>query len=357
MKAIQLITNLTRSSSAAYEVANKMVVSGPPASGKTTIIHAMQLALSGEAHEFGARDAAKAKRMVMSLKHPSAANAHSILHFDEGSKAMWKDGKRENCIPPYRFIVPEIYGFMASSPIKFYTFLYQNLLAREVSERLLSTLTQELATFVSRMPQETSYGRFFAAVTMLGSLKREASTKIKNIEIAIDTIDEFDEFSQNRSLLLERRASEVERAAVAKKLLEDATSVMAEACRTSLGPLEETINTYLTKIEGVPDLHVRIEAGKAPAIGRSLHDEVLVPASSGSETARIAAAIGCAVAEIQRESQIAVVLPDRGLTSEVAAGIAKSLDHAPCMVIIQTCECKKALPKGWAHVALSSRES
>lgn len=357
MKATQLVTNLTRSASKTYTVEDKLVVSGPPASGKTTIIHAMQLALSGEAHEFGARDAAKAKRMVMSLKHPSAANAHSILHFEDGTKAVWRDGKREGTAPLYRFIVPEVYGFMASSPIKFYTFLYQNLLPQEDAERLLSDLRGELATFVSRMPQKTAYERFFAAVTMLSSLKRESSTKVKNLEIAIDTIDEFDEFSQNRPLLLERRAAEVSKGAQAKSLLADAVNTMSENCRTYLNHTEETINSYLTKIEGVPDLCVRIEAGKTPTIGRWLQDKVLVPASSGSETARIAAAIGCAVAEIQRNSRIAVVLPDRGLTSEVAAGIAKSLDHARCMVIIQTCEFKKGLPKGWEHVALAARES
>jgi len=269
---------------------------------------------------------------------------------------MWKDGKRENCSPPYRFIVPEIYSFMASSPIKFYTFLYQNLLPQEDAERLLSDLRGELATFVSRMPQETAYDRFFAATDMLGSLKREASTKVKNLEIAIDTIDEFDEFSQNRPLLLKRRAAEVDKGDQAKKLLAEAVHTMSENCRTYLNHAEEAINSYLKPIEGVPDLTVRIEAGKAPTIGRWLHDKVLVPASSGSETARIAAAIGCAIAEIQQERRIAVVLPDRGLTSEVAAGIAKGLSRAPCMVIIQTCECKKALPKGWAHVALPPRE-
>lgn len=139
----------------------------------------------------------------------------------------------------------------------------------------------------------------------------------------------------------------LKRAQICLKGLQDAQETLVRKYRSRI---EKQINSYL----GEGNLKVGFEFLKSTAyVGRCLEGAVL-PATSGSETARIVAAIGCALAQENPDRAIALILPDRGYDTKTLQIIQGQLVKAPCLTIIQTCSFPK-LQTGWTELALKAR--
>jgi len=67
-----------------------MLLIGDNGSGKTAILNAIELALTGQAHDLGGRDAAKATVLLQSLIPEGADELYSIITFDTGASVEWR---------------------------------------------------------------------------------------------------------------------------------------------------------------------------------------------------------------------------------------------------------------------------
>jgi len=101
-------------------LSDNIFISGPNGSGKTAIINAVELALTGEARDLGGRDKAKAASILKGLLHPDENSLFAVVKLSNGKSASWvmERGKRPKHEPiggSVHFLLPEILGALKGS--------------------------------------------------------------------------------------------------------------------------------------------------------------------------------------------------------------------------------------------------
>ncbi len=101
-------------------LAKNLFISGPNGSGKTALINALELALTGEARDLGGRDKAKASKILEGLLHPNETSLFAVVKLSNGKTASWvmERGKRPKHQPldgDVHFLLPEILGALKGS--------------------------------------------------------------------------------------------------------------------------------------------------------------------------------------------------------------------------------------------------
>jgi len=101
-------------------LSENIFISGPNGSGKTALINAVELALTGEARDLGGRDKAKASSVLQGLLHPDEDSLFAVVKLSNGKTASWvmERGKRAVHQPvegPVHFLLPEILGALKGS--------------------------------------------------------------------------------------------------------------------------------------------------------------------------------------------------------------------------------------------------
>lgn len=101
-------------------LSKNLFISGPNGSGKTALINAVELALTGEARDIGGRDKAKASTILTGLLHPHEDSLFAVVKLSNGKTASWvmERGKRPVHQPvdgSVHFLLPEILGALKGS--------------------------------------------------------------------------------------------------------------------------------------------------------------------------------------------------------------------------------------------------
>jgi hypothetical protein len=356
---LTITTNLTYSEPREFNLKQHTLLKGPSGAGKTSLIHALQVGLTGEAHEFGARSSAKSKALLTMKVHPSSSrNAFAEVSTEDWESA-WDNGKVVKEAPEaWYFPVPDIYSAIAGSKPTLVAFLYDWFLddkdCKDIWKGIKLVEAAKLweeggGKYTKEQPKERlSY--LISAMKSSVSASRKEVTQMTSVREVLSGFAEGEEYEKaykalkTQTLGAEKR---LKRAQECLKGLQDAQETLVRKYRTRI---EKQINNYL----GEGNLKVGFEFLKSSAyVGRCLEGAVL-PATSGSETARIVAAIGCAIAQENPEKAIALVLPDRGYDTKTLQIIQGQLVKAPCLTIIQTCSFPK-LQTGWTELALKAR--
>jgi energy-coupling factor transporter ATP-binding protein EcfA2 len=101
-------------------LSQNLFISGPNGSGKTALINALELALTGEARDLGGRDKAKAAKILEGLLHPNEDSLFALVKLSNGKTASWvmERGKRPKHQPidgDAHFLLPELLGALKGS--------------------------------------------------------------------------------------------------------------------------------------------------------------------------------------------------------------------------------------------------
>ena len=356
---LTITTNLTYAEPQEFRLEQHTLLKGPSGAGKTTLIHALQVGLTGEAHEFGARSSAKSKALLTMKVHPSTDRAVFAEVKAEDWSSTWENGKVTQEAPEeWYFPVPDIYSAIAGSKASLVSFLYDWFLADADCSELwkgiklveAAKLWEESGGKYTKEQPKQRLNYLIAAMKSSVSASRKEVAQMTSVREVLSGFAEGEEYEKAfNALKVQTLGAEkrLKRAQICLKGLQDAQETLVRKYRSRI---EKQINNYL----GEGSLKAGFEFLKSSAyVGRCLEGAVL-PATSGSETARIVAAIGCALAQENPDRAIALILPDRGYDTKTLQIIQGQLVKAPCLAIIQTCSFPK-LQTGWTELALKAR--
>lgn len=95
-------------------------ISGGNATGKTALMNAVELALTGEVSDIGGREKARSATILEGLMHPSESSLFAVVKLSNGHTASWvmERGKRPVHQPlpgNVHFLLPEIMGMLKGS--------------------------------------------------------------------------------------------------------------------------------------------------------------------------------------------------------------------------------------------------
>lgn len=89
-----------------------MLLIGDNGSGKTAILNAIELALTGEAHDLGGRDTAKATVLLQSLIPEGEDELYSIITFDTGANVAWRMRRGKKPTVDWEFQILNVHFLM-----------------------------------------------------------------------------------------------------------------------------------------------------------------------------------------------------------------------------------------------------
>jgi len=105
-----------------------VLVTGANGSGKTALINALELALTGEARDIGGRSSSRTGSILSNLIPPGEASLFSYVTFSDGTEASWvlERGKRAKHSPPPHttvLLMKEILNALGGSKLSIARFL------------------------------------------------------------------------------------------------------------------------------------------------------------------------------------------------------------------------------------------
>jgi len=106
-------TNIKVGSLTLSDLSANLFITGPNGSGKTAVLNALELALTGEARDLGGRDKVRSAVMLAQLAPEGEGPIYARVKFSSGDTAEWvlEEGKRPKWTPPpftVRWLYPEI---------------------------------------------------------------------------------------------------------------------------------------------------------------------------------------------------------------------------------------------------------
>lgn len=101
-------------------LSKNLFIHGPNGSGKTALINALELALTGEARDIGGRDKARSAKILEGLLHPNENSLFAVVKLSDGRTASWvmERGKRPKHQPldgEVHMLLPDILGALKGS--------------------------------------------------------------------------------------------------------------------------------------------------------------------------------------------------------------------------------------------------
>ena len=389
-------------------------VTGDNGTGKTALINALELALTGTAYDLGGRDKARSGTLLAELIPSGENSLYSYVTFSDGTEASWvmERGKRAVHNPPpveATFLMPEIMGALAGSKLVSARFILRyfsgdatypvgetgalvkstDFLEREEKVRkrvstwkaevkaLSAALTTFGATSETAVQQSQKSIQLRAMKTLLsfqvnknlcacgvcGSPGDIAvfGARLAKVEAALATLGEgfLPEHVVTLQNALDEAQSFLDKAEAELKELQGVLVLHARKL------LEERVVIWVSEALGQP---IGVKETKSNFLVGFVEEDTesyVHPLLSGAEMMRLAAAIAQVIINLGAEgfypevgSPLGIpilVTPDRGLDLKTLKSLLLNLRELPVTTIVQSPSQPRGRPTaGWTRVILHS---
>tara|TARA_R110000851_G_scaffold243972_3_gene396782 strand:+ start:108 stop:1214 length:1107 start_codon:yes stop_codon:yes gene_type:complete len=341
MRIERIETNIKSDTEVSIDLAtNTTIFHGPNGSGKTALINAVELALTGEARDLGTRSSAKSGVLLRSLIHDLNDSAYANVYLDNGCVFRWSldrsSGAKQSKPPEIKVHFPlrDAETALSSGKEKTLHYLY----------RLCSSYKKSTLTELDQTKRKMAHSRQRVKDVAL-TMNRIASTYgIATLPDPLEGHSRLCEFPPEVFSLLLRLEVDKEKAAseheVASLLYSRKIETLSEIIESNGADICFKINQYLPKGHHRQHESVslvvtanNIRLGWITPSGKSM------PFVSGAETIYLTAALGLAhTKEIGwGDSDLVIIIcPDRSLDSTTIRSLRESLEHLPGHSFLQT---------------------
>jgi len=282
----KLTTNLKGKKDVEFE-SNKIYLVGSNGSGKTSIINAIELALTGEIHEFGGRKSAKASYMLKELV--GAGPVIAKVTTDNGTYS-----NPHNPCTSIMFPMAEVEKSLIGSADTFIKFVATYLLTDK------DIVAELVHPYTNLVQSEGRLDQVLEVLALATNFKKTHDAKAKELKKASDTIEHVVEPHVVQQIQLQVKQAE-RRSEGAAKVLDDVTSLLKMSVESALPRIGNIVNKYLLNNE--VGVHI---TGSRCFIGFWREGRVH-PAVSGAEWVSLVAAWCGAVAESVEEDCVLVL--------------------------------------------------
>lgn len=355
MRIERIETNIKSDTEISVELSsNTTIFQGPNGSGKTGLINAVELALTGEARDLGTRSAAKSGVLLRSLIHEFNDSAYANVHLDNGSVFSWSVGRTggvKQSKPPeinVHFPLRDATEALAAGKEKTLCYLYRlcsgykkSILAelnqtkkkmaqsRQRVKDVAITMDRIASTYgITTLPDSLSVdqpsGSGFKRVVCSRELSDKFPSDVFKLLLSLETDKEKATFQHDASSLVYRRKLET----------------LSEIIENNSADICFKINQYLPKDHYDQYKSVSlIVAANNIRLGWATSSGKAMPFVSGAETIYLTVALGLAHTKESgwgEDDLVIIVCPDRSLDDATIKSLQKSLEHLPGHSFLQT---------------------
>lgn len=306
---------------------NSCILAGMNGSGKTALINAVELALSGEARDLGPRDSAKSSTLLRGLIPPGSDTAYAKVTLDNGSIFEWSvsrsGGVKKHAPPGIKVCFPlrEASDAISSSKDKAIRYLYR------LSPGYKKSVLDEIDLIKKKAAAARTTSKELETTIKLLSLHK---TRIGYSTGALPSVQ-----GKLREELVQIKAEHEAASLSYKRKLEALSDIVennsAEICYKINKHIPESTNRRVSLIItateakfGWMSLYSELKNGSFQTCES---DGTPLPFTSGAETIILTLALGLAhTAEIKSKDEILVVLtpPDRSLDMSTLMTLAST---------------------------------
>jgi hypothetical protein len=389
-------------------------ISGGNATGKTALMNAVELALTGEVRDIGGREKAKSGAILEGLMHPSESSLFAVVKLSNGHTASWvmERGKRPVHQPlpgNVHFLLPEIMGMLKGSKavvarflVKHFghnaevpsvdygsfgeSFAHEKLSAtqllikvEEASRKAAASHTAEaraLKTALKKLGAPSAKAAHaHEKVTLLGNIVALLSFQIEKeldrcgvcgeqadmntlggrLARAQGQLDQLGGLhaSERVNTLQEALESAEKQATACKAISDDCMGAMYQMVEEG-GPRICLEITECLPAEFPLCVGLKINKSSLPVGFYNPDDEHLHPHVSGAELITLCTAIGGAIAKRLPPNDLAVLTtPDRALDLEYLRRLLAMMKQIPAVTLIQSPFQPRGRPSvNWTRIIL-----
>ena len=406
MRITRVETNIKRAESIIIDINEKgCLIVGPNGSGKTSILNAIELALTGEAMDLGVKKAAKSSTILRYLRHEHADTVYANVYLEDGSVFKWSlgaSGGVKRSIPEgyvVCFPLREAYDALAGGretvlkyltklipehiPSKFVSTLAQNkrraAKAKDEAKQIRITIDSLLSLFGINLTESKRITKLVGTqgninkVALFRAMQFLVNTGIKTVgrqqvdtTLLRDRTRDKTEFisPQASELFLDKLPFDIILSLI---LLEKKEAILldsAEALTLEYKRMLETLAEIVESHSADICSQIDIEIGRQTALiitatqvkfGWVDNSGSALPFTSGAETIVLAAAMGVAATPAMRKAVagkknkvIVLTTPDRNLDPTTIRLMQQWFIKLPATSFIQTVSPPPGRPsKGW----------
>jgi len=392
-------------------LSHHVLVTGANGSGKTALLNAVELALTGEARDIGGRSSSRTGSILSNLIPPGESNLFSYVTFSDGTEASWvlERGKRPKHTPPPHktvLIMKEILGALGGSKltiarflIRYFTHKTQFMSQGEGVMNAVEFLAYEEKSRKTLNSWKSEYKALSTALDVLGARAEGASahtTKVTNLiamqrllKLQVDNnLDVCGVCATKTSMAtFGARLAKVEGAIA--KLGGAQVPERVEALQNALAETQSHIDHATETLAFIhAQIYEKVEEIAIPIfqrlVTRRLDEAVGVtttkqhyfvgfitedddneaqvcPHVSGAELVRLACAIARTIIETMEHQPEAffpvVITPDRGIDQKTLKTLMLTLREVPATTILQNPVQPRGRPTtGWTRIILGSEQ-
>lgn len=388
-----------------------VLVTGPNGSGKTALINAMELALTGEARDIGGRSSSRTGAILSNLIPPGENNLFSYVTFSDGTEASWvlERGKRPKHTPPPHktvMLMKEILTALGGSKltvarflIRYFTHKTQYMSQTESVMNAVEFLAYEEKSRKALNSWKAEHKALSTALEVLGAQAEGASvhtTKVTNLiamqrllKLQIDNNLSSCGVCSTKSNMATfgARLAKVEEA-IAKlggAQVPERVEALQNALAETQGHIDGATETLafihaqiFEKVEevAIPIFQRLVTRHLAEAVGVTTtkqhyfigfitedpdNEAQVCPHVSGAELVRLACAIARTIIETMEHQPEPffpiVVTPDRGIDQKTLKTLMLTLREVPATTILQNPVQPRGRPTtGWTRIILGPEE-